>query len=129
MFGWLRKLFLDIKERGALLEILEQQAHTAKAQLNESLGLACRSHQPETKVACLALAKSKFAELKAIAAEHPRMRLTNESEIHAAIEQLEEKFSRAGYYAMAEASRRQSASAHVNLSPRAAELMARKEER
>ena len=129
MFGWLRKLLLTVKERGALLEILEQQAHIAKEHLNESLSLACHSPHPETKVACLALAKSKFAELRAIAAEHPKMRLTNEEEIDAAIQLMEEEFARAGYYAIAEASRRQSASAYVNLSPRAAALMARKEER
>ena len=123
MFGWLRKLFLNAKARGALLEKLEQQAHSAKAQLNESLRVACTSPNPETKVLWLELGKSKFAELQAIAAEHPRMRLTNEEEVAAAIKLMEEEFSRAGYYAMADANRRQTASAYVNLSPKAEELL------
>lgn len=119
MFDWLRKLFLNAKARGAQLERLEQQARTAKAQLNESLSLACNSTIPEAKVSHLEFAKSKFAELKAIAAEHPRMRLTNEKEVDAAIMQLEQDFSRAGYYAI----RNQSASVQVSLSRKAQEFL------
>lgn len=119
MFDWIRKLVLNAKARGALLERLEQQAHAAKEQLNESLSLACSSARPDVKVTYLKCAKSKFAELQAIAAEHPRMRLTNEEEVDAAIKQLEQDFSRAGYYAI----RNQSASAHVSLSPKAKELL------
>lgn len=123
MFDWLCKLFLNAKARGAQLEILEQQAHIAKQQLNESLSLAVASTAPETKVSSLEFAKSKFAELQAIAAEHPRMRLKNEEEVDGAIKLMEAEFSRAGYYAMADASRRQSASAYVNFSQRAEELL------
>lgn len=119
MFDWLRKLFLNAKARGAQLERLEQQACTAKAQLNESLSLACNSTIPEAKVSNLEFAKSKFAELKAIAAEHPRMRLTNEKEVDAAIMQLEQDFSRAGYYSI----RNQSASVQVSLSRKAQEFL------
>lgn len=119
MFDWIRKLILNAKARAALLERLEQQAHAAKEQLNESLSLACNSARPDVKVLHLNCAKSKFAELQAIAAEHPRMRLTNEKEVDAAIKQLEQDFSRAGYYAF----RSQSASAHVSLSPKAQELL------
>ena len=119
MFDWLRKLFLNAKVQGALLEKLEQQAYTAKAQLNEYLSLACSSTKPAAKVSHLEFAKSKFAELKAIAAEHPRMRLTNETEVDAAIKQLEQDFSRAGYYAI----RNQSASVHVSLSRKAEEFL------
>lgn len=39
MLDLLRKLFLNAKARTELLGILEQQAHTAKEQLNESLQL------------------------------------------------------------------------------------------
>ncbi len=119
MFGWLRKLFASAKEHAAMLEMLEKQASTAKEQLNESLQLAHSSTSAEVKVLHLEFAKSKFTELQAVAAVHPRMRLTNEEEIDAAIKQLEDEFSRAGYYAMA----RQSASAHVSLSSKAKELL------
>ncbi|MBF6631078.1 MAG: hypothetical protein ITG01_08020 [Comamonas sp.] len=119
MFGWLRKLFASAKEHAAMLEMLEKQASTAKEQLNQSLQLAHSSTSAEVKVLHLEFAKSKFAELQAVAAVHPRMRLTNEEEIDAAIKQMEDEFSRAGYYAMA----RQSASAHVSLSSKAKELL------
>ena len=119
MFEWVRKLFLNAKEQGAALQKLEQQAHAAKEQLNESLELACSSYRPEVKVSSLEIAKEKFAELQTIAAEHPKMRLTNEREVDAAIKQLEQDFMRAGYYVI----RNQSASAHVSLSLKAQELL------
>lgn len=119
MFEWLRKLFLNAKAHAARLEILEQQASAAKEQLNASLSLALTSTSAEMKVAHLELAQAKLAELQAIAAQHPRMRLTNEEAIEAAIKQIREDFSRAGYDQM----RRQSASAHVSLSPTAQELL------
>jgi len=119
MLGWVRTLFLNVKARDALLEKLELQAHAAKEQLNVSLELACSSYRPEVKVSSLEVAQEKFAELQAIAAEHPKMRLTNEQEVDAAIKQLEQDFMRAGYYAI----RNQSASAHVSLSPKARELL------
>ena len=113
----------DVNARSAALEILEQQAQAAKEQLNASLLLAYTSSGPETKVAYLELAKSSFATLQAIAAEHPSMRLTNENEVDDAIKLMEEEFTRAGYYVMFDASRRQAASAHVHLSQRAKELL------
>lgn len=129
MFDWLRQLLLSAKARRELLEVLEHQAQATKEQLNESLLLAHTATHPETKVTRLEFAKSKFAELQTIAAEHPRMRLTNEQEVDAAIKLLEEEFAQAGYYAMAEARRRQSVSAHVNLSQEAEKLLAINRER
>lgn len=119
MFAWLQQLFLRAKERAALLDQLEQQAHIAKEQLNASLSMACSSASPEVKVMHLELAKSKLVELQAIAAEHPKMRLTNDQEVDAAIKQLEAEFSQAGFYAI----RNQSASAQVSLSAKARTLM------
>ena len=123
MFDWFRKLLRNAKARSDLLERLEQQAHAAKRQLNDALSLACSATEPEAKVAHLELAKLKFAELQAIAAEHPRMRLTNEKEVDAAIKQMQAAFARAGYYVMADARRKQSVSAHVKLSPTAKDLL------
>lgn len=119
MLGWVRKLFLHAQARAAWLQSLEQQAHVAKEQLNESLSLACSVVSPSAKVAHLELARTKFLELQSIAAEHPKMRLTNEAEVATAIEQLEADFARAGFYAM----RQQAASAHVSLSSKAQELL------
>ena len=119
MLYWLKKQFLDFQSRGTQLELLEQQAAAAKEQLNESLSMALESSSPTAKVSCLEFAKSKFAELKAIAAEHPRMRLTNEQEIDAAIQQMAQEFARAGFYAKA----KQAASVQVNLSATAQKLL------
>ena len=119
MWGWLRQLILQAKERAALLEQLEQQAHAAKEQLNASLSLACSGARPEVRVAHLELAKAKFSQLRAIAAEHPKLRLTNDQEVEAAIAQLDAEFLRLGFYAM----RDQAASAHVSLSPKARKLL------
>ena len=116
MFDWIRKLLANAKERAALLEVLEQQAHTAKEQLNEALLLAVTASNPATKVLSLEVAKSKFAELQAIAAEHPRMRLTNEEEIAETIKLMGLEFTRSGYY-------EESVSAHVNFSQRAIDLL------
>lgn len=127
MFDWLRQLFLKAiarsNQHAALLEELEQQACIAREQLNEALLLAHSSTNPETKVARLELAKSKLAQLQAIAARHPRMRVTNEEEVKTAIQLLEKAFSRAGYYAIANASRKQHASVHVSISTRSQELL------
>ena len=123
MFEWLRKLFASAQARAALLDKLEQQAGAAKEELNASLRWALTSSNPEIKVAHLELAKAKFAELQAIAAEHPKMRLTNEEEVETAIQRMAQEFTRAGYYAVADARRRQAVSAHVSLSPKAKSLL------
>ena len=123
MLGWLRKLFHNVQARSAALEKLEQQAHAAKEQLNHALVLAHTSNDPVTKVSSLVLAKTKFAELQAIAAEHPKMRVTNAQEVEEAIHWLDEELQRMDYYAIADARRRQSASAHLHISQRAKDLL------
>lgn len=60
--------------------------------INESLQIANQSHNADTKMSRLDLAKARLVELKAIVKEHPYINLTQLPEVERSIASLETEF-------------------------------------
>lgn len=115
--NWLRRLFRrdasptaapsgdsQHAEESFDLGFIKEQALNMMNQVNESVQIAHNSKNPETKVSRLEFAKSRLTELQLLTVKHPFLSITNLDGMLGTFAQLEDEFSKAGYYALTDPS-------------------------
>jgi tetratricopeptide (TPR) repeat protein len=100
-----RRRMQDAAAVGSVSHAIEQAGRLADV-VTDSLKLARDSHDAETKLSQLDVARTRLEELKAIADAHSWLSISSLEEAEREIVQLEESFELAGYRAAIEAKAR-----------------------